>query len=37
MFQGSMVALITPMTASGEVDEAALERLVGFILIIKQM
>jgi len=32
MFQGSMVALITPMTAGGEVDEAALERLVGFHL-----
>lgn len=32
MFQGSMVALITPMTAIGEVDEAALERLVGFHL-----
>ena len=32
MFQGSMVALITPMTAAGEVDEAALERLVGFHL-----
>jgi len=32
MFQGSMVALITPMTATGEVDEAALERLVGFHL-----
>ena len=32
MFQGSMVALITPMTASGQVDEAALEALVGFHL-----
>ncbi len=32
MFQGSMVALITPMTATGEVDEAALEALVGFHL-----
>lgn len=32
MFQGSMVALITPMTASGDVDEAALEALVGFHL-----
>ncbi|HET7587477.1 MAG TPA: 4-hydroxy-tetrahydrodipicolinate synthase [Gammaproteobacteria bacterium] len=30
MFQGSMVALVTPMTASGEIDEAALERLVEF-------
>lgn len=30
MFRGSMVALITPMTASGVVDEAALEALVGF-------
>lgn len=32
MFQGSMVALITPMTATGEVDESALEALVGFHL-----
>ena len=32
MFQGSMVALVTPMTASGQVDEAALEALVGFHL-----
>lgn len=32
MFQGSMVALITPMTASGQVDESALEALVGFHL-----
>jgi len=32
MFQGSMVALITPMTATGEVDEVALEALVGFHL-----
>lgn len=32
MFQGSMVALITPMKASGQVDEAALEALVGFHL-----
>ena len=32
MFQGSMVALITPMTASGQVDNAALEALVGFHL-----
>ncbi|MGB1311751.1 MAG: 4-hydroxy-tetrahydrodipicolinate synthase [Leucothrix sp.] len=32
MFQGSMVALITPMTAAREVDEAALEALVGFHL-----
>ncbi len=32
MFRGSMVALITPMTASGDVDEAALEALVAFHL-----
>ena len=32
MFRGSMVALITPMTATGEVDEAALEALVAFHL-----
>ena len=32
MFRGSMVALITPMKASGEVDEAALEALVAFHL-----
>ena len=32
MFQGSMVALITPMTSSGQVDNAALEALVGFHL-----
>jgi len=32
MFQGSMVALITPMTASGQVDNSALEALVGFHL-----
>ncbi|HET8553128.1 MAG TPA: 4-hydroxy-tetrahydrodipicolinate synthase [Gammaproteobacteria bacterium] len=30
MFQGSMVALVTPMTASGEIDVAALERLIEF-------
>lgn len=30
MFQGSMVALITPMTQSGRVDEPALEKLVDF-------
>lgn len=30
MFRGSMVAMITPMTSTGEVDEAALERLVAF-------
>ncbi|HET6654691.1 MAG TPA: 4-hydroxy-tetrahydrodipicolinate synthase [Gammaproteobacteria bacterium] len=30
MFQGSMVALVTPMTAGGEIDEAALERLIEF-------
>ena len=32
MFRGSMVALITPMTASGDIDEAALEALVDFHL-----
>ena len=32
MFRGSMVALITPMTANGDVDEAALEALVAFHL-----
>jgi len=30
MFQGSMVALITPMTESGDIDNAALESLVAF-------
>lgn len=30
MFRGSMVALITPMLSNGEVDEAALERLIAF-------
>ena len=30
MFQGSMVALITPMTPAGEVDEPALKQLVEF-------
>jgi len=30
MFQGSMVALITPMTDSGEIDAVALEALVAF-------
>ncbi|HET7307280.1 MAG TPA: 4-hydroxy-tetrahydrodipicolinate synthase [Gammaproteobacteria bacterium] len=30
MFQGSMVALVTPMTTSGEIDAAALERLIEF-------
>ncbi len=30
MFQGSMVALVTPMTPSGDVDKAALEALVAF-------
>ncbi|MEE9445260.1 MAG: 4-hydroxy-tetrahydrodipicolinate synthase [Cocleimonas sp.] len=30
MFQGSMVALITPMTMSGDVDNKALEALVAF-------
>lgn len=32
MFRGSMVALITPMLGNGEVDEAALERLIAFHL-----
>ncbi|MBJ6611904.1 MAG: 4-hydroxy-tetrahydrodipicolinate synthase [Candidatus Thiothrix moscowensis] len=32
MFRGSMVALITPMTANGGIDEAALEALVAFHL-----
>ena len=30
MFQGSLVALVTPMTESGELDFAALERLIEF-------
>lgn len=30
MFRGSMVAMITPMQGNGDVDEAALERLIGF-------
>lgn len=30
MFQGSMVALVTPMLANGEIDKSALERLVEF-------
>lgn len=30
MFQGSMVALITPMTSTGDVDNEALEALVAF-------
>lgn len=30
MFQGSFVALITPMTVTGDVDNEALERLVAF-------
>jgi len=30
MFQGSMVALVTPMGADGAVDEASLDRLVAF-------
>lgn len=30
MFQGSMVALVTPMHADGSLDEAALEKLVEF-------
>ncbi|MGK0270674.1 MAG: 4-hydroxy-tetrahydrodipicolinate synthase [Cocleimonas sp.] len=32
MFQGSMVALATPMTISGDVDKPALEELVAFHL-----
>jgi len=32
MFRGSMVALITPMRGNGEVDEAALEKLIAFHL-----
>jgi len=32
MFQGSMVALATPMTATGDVDKPALESLVAFHL-----
>ena len=32
MFQGSIVALITPMTVSGDVDDDALEALVAFHL-----
>ncbi len=32
MFQGSMVALATPMTATGELDKSALEALVAFHL-----
>ncbi|MCL4112757.1 UNVERIFIED_CONTAM: hypothetical protein GTU68_021775 [Idotea baltica] len=32
MFQGSIVALATPMTATGDVDKLALEALVGFHL-----
>lgn len=32
MFHGSMVAMITPMTEDGSVDEAALEALVAFHL-----
>jgi 4-hydroxy-tetrahydrodipicolinate synthase len=32
MFQGSIVALITPMTVTGEVDNVALEALVAFHL-----
>ena len=30
MFQGSMVALITPMTIAGDVDNEALEALIAF-------
>ena len=30
MFQGSMVAMITPMTSGGDVDQPALEQLVEF-------
>jgi len=32
MFQGSMVALATPMTPAGDVDKMALESLVAFHL-----
>jgi 4-hydroxy-tetrahydrodipicolinate synthase len=32
MFRGSMVAIITPMTANGDIDEAGLEALVAFHL-----
>ncbi len=32
MFQGSMVALATPMTATGDLDKSALEALVAFHL-----
>lgn len=32
MFRGSMVALVTPMTATGKIDEMALEALVAFHL-----
>lgn len=32
MFQGSMVALATPMTSTGDVDKSALEALVAFHL-----
>ena len=30
MFSGSIVALITPMTAAGEVDNVSLKRLVDY-------
>jgi 4-hydroxy-tetrahydrodipicolinate synthase len=30
MYQGSMVALVTPMTRNGDVDNAALDRLIEF-------
>ena len=32
MFEGSIVALVTPMTANGDVDWDALERLLGWHL-----
>jgi len=30
MFRGSIVALVTPMHADGEIDDASLQRLVDF-------
>ncbi len=35
MFQGSLVALVTPMTESGDLDFAALERLIEFHVVAK--
>ncbi|HEV2321634.1 MAG TPA: dihydrodipicolinate synthase family protein, partial [Gammaproteobacteria bacterium] len=32
MFQGSMVAIVTPMAADGRVDEAALDALLDWHL-----